>query len=71
MNFQFITAYLDSELLHEEYGSEILNSLRAAQIEYKIQSHVIPRCISWSRKVQTHLIHDDGKVIISIILVHI
>lgn len=52
---------MDAELLHEEYGSEILNCLNSSQIEYTVQSNIIPFCVSWSRKVQAHQI-DNGKV---------
>jgi hypothetical protein len=53
---------LDQQLLNAEYAGEILVSLQSAEMQYNIQSNLVPSSIFWTREVQEHLVGDDMKV---------
>lgn len=53
---------LDTEIMNEKYGGEILNTLQGAEVTYKLQSQLIPYTITWNRKLQTHLSDENEKV---------
>jgi len=54
--------YLDQQLVNAEYGGEILVSLQSAEMNYNIQSNLVPSSIFWTRDVQEHFVGDDMKV---------
>lgn len=54
-----MTVLLDNEIANEEYGGEILNSLRAAEIRYRLQPQIIPYTVVWSRQVQNPNVDSD------------
>jgi hypothetical protein len=53
---------VDQQLLNAEYGGEILVSLQSAEMQYNIQSNLVPSSIFWSREVPEHFVGDDMKV---------
>ncbi|KAF2880712.1 hypothetical protein ILUMI_25454 [Ignelater luminosus] len=60
---KFITVMLDTEIMNERYGGEILNALQGAEVTYKLQSQLIPYTITWNRKLQTHFLDENEKLI--------
>lgn len=62
LSLQYIQVCLDQQLLSAEYGGEILLSLQSAEMQYNIQSNLVPCSIFWTREVQEHFVGEDMKV---------
>jgi hypothetical protein len=62
LSLQYIQVCLDQQLLAAEYGGEILVSLQSAEMQYNIQSNLVPCSIFWTREVQEHFVGEDMKV---------
>jgi hypothetical protein len=62
---KFITVHIDSEIINEEYGNDVIKALQESDVKYEVQSQIFPCTISWTRKVQSHLINDNGKLVLS------
>ncbi|PNF42775.1 hypothetical protein B7P43_G13623, partial [Cryptotermes secundus] len=59
---KYIQVCLDQQLLTAEYGGEILVSLQSAEMQYNIQSNLVPCSIFWTREVQEHFVGEDMEV---------
>lgn len=62
LSLQYIQVCLDQQLLTAEYGGEILVSLQSAEMQYNIQSNLVPCSIFWTREVQEHFVGEDMEV---------
>lgn len=64
---KYITAHIDAEILNEPFSTEILSHLTTMNISYKVGAQPIPRSVTWTRKLESHSLSDDGEVLLKLI----